>query len=119
MAGAGEHLVKLLSAWNEADEDARAAILDEALSAASFTYDDPDAPAAFEGTGGMAQYLSIIRQSLPDAVLLPLGSPQVSHETALLRARLDRNGEPFAHLVFVGVGGDDGLTRAARFVESE
>ena len=119
MAGAGEHLVTLLSAWNEADEDARAAILDEAVDAASFTYDDPDAPAAFEGVDGMAQYLSIIRQSLPDAVLLPMGSPQVSHGTAMVEARLDRNGVPFARLVFVGVGGADGLTRVARFVEGE
>ncbi|UWQ21652.1 hypothetical protein [Jannaschia sp. W003] len=116
--GAGETLVQLLSAWNEADADARAAILDEAL-AASFLYEDPHAPAPFRGADGMAQYLSIFRQNLPDAVLLPLGSPEVTHGTAMVRARLDRGGEPFAQLRYIGVMGEDGLARVAGFVESE
>ena len=117
-AGAGEMLVRLLSAWNEADADARAEALDEALGA-SFTYEDPHAPAPFSGRDGMEQYLAIFRENLPDAVLLPLGAPQVTHDTAMVRARLDRNGEPFARLVFVGVTDGDRLSRVAGFVESE
>ena len=116
--GAGETLVRLLGAWNEADEDARATILEEAL-AASFTYEDPHAPNAFEGREGMAQYLDIFRQSLPDAALLPMGPPQVTHGTAMVNARLDRDGMPFARLIFVGAMGEDGLSRVTGFVESE
>ena len=116
--GAGEVLVKLLSAWNEADAEARDAILDEALGA-SFTYEDPNAPAPMEGREGMRQYLTIFRDNLPDAVLLPMGSPQVTHGTAMVGARLDRNGEPFARLVFVGASEDGRLSRVTGFVESE
>ena len=116
--GAGELLVKLLSAWNEADADARAAILNEALGA-SFTYEDPHAPDPFEGAEGMSGYLEVFRQNLPDAVLLPIGTPQVTHGTAMTRARIDKNGAPFASLLFVGTGGADGLTRVTGFVESE
>ncbi|KIT17660.1 hypothetical protein [Jannaschia aquimarina] len=119
MAGnAGEMLVKLLTAWNEADADARADILNEALGA-SFIYEDPHAPAPFEGPNGMAEYLTIFRENLPDAMLLPMGSPQVTHGTAIIHARLDRDGTPFARLNFVGSMGEDGLTRVTGFVESE
>ncbi len=111
-------LVTLLSAWNEADADARATILDEAL-AASFLYEDPHAPAPFEGADGMAQYLTIFRTNLPDAMLLPLGTPQVTHGMAKVRARLNRGGEPFAELTFVAQAGDGGLVRVTGFVESE
>jgi ketosteroid isomerase-like protein len=111
-------LLKLLSAWNEADEGARETILDEALGA-SFTYEDPNAPAPMQGKAGMAQYLSIFRQNLPDAVLLPQGAPDVTHNTAMARARIDRNGAPFARLVFVGTVEDGRLTRVTGFVESE
>ena len=117
-AGAGELLVKLLSAWNEADEATRDTILDEALGA-SFIYEDPHAPAPFEGRDGMAEYLTIFRTNLPDAMLLPMGSPSVTHGTALVRARLDRDGTPFAELMFIGQMGEDGLTRVTGFVESE
>ena len=41
-SGAGEALVTLLSAWNEADSDARAAILDEALGAIDALKKTPD-----------------------------------------------------------------------------
>jgi ketosteroid isomerase-like protein len=116
--GAGEILVRLLTAWNEADADARDAILDEALGA-SFTYEDAAAPAPMRGRDGMAQYLTIFRDNLPDAVLLPMGSPQVVHGTAMVRARLDRNGQPFARLVFVGTAEDGRLARLTGFVESE
>ena len=114
----GDLLIKLLQAWNEADPGARETILDEALGA-SFTYCDPNAPAPFEGRDGMAQYLTIFRDNLPDAMLLPTGSPMVSHDTAMSHARLDRNGEPFARLIFVGTADADGLTRLTGFVESE
>ena len=114
--GAGPLLLKLLSAWNEPDGDARARILDEALGA-SFTYEDPDAPAPFEGADGMGQYLDVFLASLPDAAMLPMGSPQVTHGTAMVNVRLDRGGMPFARLVFVGHAGADGLTRVSRFVE--
>jgi ketosteroid isomerase-like protein len=118
MADAGETLVRLLSAWNEADADARAAILDEALGA-SFIYEDPNAPAPMEGKAGMAQYLDVFRQNVTDAVLLPQGSPAVTHGTAMVRARIDRGGSPFARLVFVGSAEDGRLTRVTGFVESE
>ncbi|WGH80051.1 hypothetical protein [Jannaschia ovalis] len=114
----GETLVTLLKAWNEADPGARDTILDEALGA-SFTYCDPNAPAPFEGREGMAQYLSIFRENLPDAVLLVTGAPMVSHDTAMAYARLDRSGEPFARLIFVGTADEGGLTRLTGFVESE
>ncbi|PWJ22116.1 nuclear transport factor 2 family protein [Jannaschia seohaensis] len=113
-----EMLLKLLSAWNEADEGARETILDEAL-AASFTYEDPHAPEPFEGKDGMAGYLSTFLKALPDAVLLPQGAPDVTHGTALARARLDRNGAPFARLIFVGTTENGRLTRVTGFVESE
>ena len=116
--GAGELLLKLLSAWNEADADARAAILDEALGA-SFIYADPHAPEPLDGIDGMASYLAIFRENLPDAVLLPIGAPQVTHDTAMMRARIDKGGAPFADLLFVGTSGDDGLTRVTGFVENE
>jgi hypothetical protein len=115
-ADPGAALLKLLSAWNEADAGARETILDEALGA-SFTYEDPHAPAPMEGRDGMAQYLDVFRTNLPDAVLLPLGAPSVTHRTALCRARIDRNGEPFARLLFVGTADEGGLTRVAGFVE--
>ena len=114
----GETLLTLLSAWNEADAEARTAILDEAL-AVSFTYEDPHAPAPISDTGGMSAYLKIFRDNLPDAVLLPIGTPQVTHGTALVRARIDRSGEPFARLVYVGTLGEGGLAHVAGFVESE
>jgi hypothetical protein len=117
MATSGEMLVRLLSAWNEADEDERDAILAEVLDD-GFRYEDPHAPAPFEGPDGMAQYLSIFRENLPDAVLLPMGSPQVTHSTAMVSARIDRDGEPFARLVFVGAGGEGGLARVTGFVET-
>ncbi|WP_179378271.1 hypothetical protein [Jannaschia marina] len=116
--GAGDLLLKLLTAWNEADAGARETILDEAL-AASFTYEDPHAPAPFAGRDGMAEYLDVFRANLPDAILLPLGAPQVTHGTALARARIDRDGTPFAQILFVGTADDDGLTRVAGFVETE
>ena len=116
---AGAHLTKLLSAWNEGDEGARRAILEEAISIASFTYEDPNAPSPFEGVDGMADYLSTFLKALPDATLLPLGSPAVTHGTAMVRARLDRSGTPFAELRFVGFGDGDGLSRVTGFVESE
>jgi len=116
--GAGELLVQLLSAWNESDPDARATILDEAIGA-SFTYEDPHAPAPFEGRDGMAQFLTVFRDNLPDAMLLPMGSPQVTHGTAMVNARLDRDSIPFARLIFVGSAGEDGLGRVTGFVESE
>ncbi|CUH38877.1 hypothetical protein JSE7799_01595 [Jannaschia seosinensis] len=116
--GAGEMLLKLLSAWNEADAEARVAILNEALGA-SFTYEDPNAPSPFDGADGMADFLTIFRQNLPNAVLLPIGAPQVTHATAMTRARLDRDGTPFAMLTFVGTAGPDGLSRVTGFVESE
>jgi hypothetical protein len=120
MAGAppGDLLLKLLTAWNEAEEDARDAILDEAL-AASFTYEDPHAPEPMTGKDGMAQYLTIFRTNLPDAVLLPQGAPRVTHGTAMAHARIDRGGTPFARLVFVGAAEDGRLTRVTGFVESE
>ena len=118
MARAGELLIETLSAWNEADREARAAILEKALSA-SFVYEDPHAPAPFEGRDGLGEYLTIFLDSLPDAALLPQGSPQVTHDTAMVQARLDRAGTPFARLVFVGVAGEDGLTRLTGFVDSE
>jgi hypothetical protein len=114
----GEALLKLLSAWNEADAGARGTILNEALGA-SFTYEDPHAPEPIEGEDGMAEYLSTFLKALPDVTLLPLGSPSVTHGTAMVRARLDRNGEPFARLVFVGHAEDGRLGRVAGFVESE
>ncbi|MEM8851031.1 MAG: hypothetical protein AAGE03_13480 [Pseudomonadota bacterium] len=117
-ADPGAKLLKLLSAWNEADAGTRDTILDEAL-AASFTYEDPHAPAPFDGKDGMAEYLAIFRKNLPDATLLPLGPPSVTHRTALTRARLDRSGTPFANLLFVGRAQADGLTRLTGFVESE
>ena len=116
--GAGEALLKLLSAWNEADDDARATILEEALGA-SFRYEDPHAPAPFEGREGMGQYLDIFRRNLPDAMLLPMGAPQVTHGTAMVNARLDRDGMPFARLIYVAAMGEDGLSRVTGFVESE
>ena len=118
MNGAGETLLKLLSVWNESDEGARAATLDEALGA-SFVYEDPHAPEPFEGREGMESYLSVFRANLPDAVLLPMGQPRVTHGTAMARARLDRGGAPFADLIFVGTMGEDGLARVAGFVEGE
>ncbi|MGB3553686.1 MAG: hypothetical protein WBA25_03485 [Jannaschia sp.] len=114
----GALLLTLLSAWNEADAGARDEKLDEAL-AASFIYEDPNAPAPFEGRGGMAEYLTIFRRNLPDALLLPLGAPQVTHGTAMTTARIDRDGAPFARMVFVGRARADGLTHVAGFVESE
>ncbi len=117
-ADTGQALLKLLSAWNEADTGARDSILDEAL-AASFTYEDPHAPAPFEGRDGMAEYLNIFRKNLPDAEMIPLGTPSVTHGTALAKARLDRSGAPFAQLIFVGTGGEGGLTRVTGFVEGE
>ena len=114
--GAGERLLKLLSAWNEGDGDARAAILEEAL-AASFTYEDPHAPKPFEGRDGMGDYLDIFLARIPDAELHPLGKPAVTHSTAMVEARLTRDGMPFARLRFVGTGGADGLTRVTGFVE--
>ncbi|WP_299816469.1 hypothetical protein [uncultured Jannaschia sp.] len=114
----GEALLRLLSAWNEADAEARAAILNEAF-AASFTYEDPHAPAPITEAEGMAGYLKVFRDNLPDAVLLPVGTPQVTHRTALVRARIDRAGEPFARLVYVGTLDEDGLVHVAGFVESE
>ena len=111
-------LLKLLSAWNEADADARRAILDEALGA-SFTYEDPNAPEPMTGADGMAQYLDIFRASLPDAVLLPQGAPAVTHGTAMARARIDRGGAPFARVLFVGSVSDGRLDRVTGFVESE
>ena len=116
---AGARLTKLLAAWNEGDEGARRAILEEAVSSASFTYEDPHAPSPYEGVDGMADYLSTFLKALPDATLLPLGSPAVTHGTAMVRARLDRNGEPFAELRFVGSVDGEGLTRVTGFVESE
>jgi hypothetical protein len=118
MATAGEMLVRLLSGWNEADAEARASILSEVLSD-GFRYEDPHAPEPFEGAEGMAQYLGVFRENLPDAVLLPMGSPQVTHDTAMILARLDRGGEPFARLRFVGAAGEGGLARVTGFVESE
>ncbi|MEM8823219.1 MAG: nuclear transport factor 2 family protein [Pseudomonadota bacterium] len=117
-ADPGQVLLKLLSAWNEADAEARDHILDEAL-AASFTYEDPHAPAPFQGKDGMAEYLTIFRTNLPDAVVLPLGAPSITHNTALARARLDRNGEPFASLIFIGTLDGGGLSRVTGFVEEE
>lgn len=118
-ADAGEMLVRLLSAWSEADSGARDAIIDEALGA-SFTYEDPNAPAPMRGREGMAQYLTIFRDNLPDAELQPMGAPQVTHGTAMVHARLDRNGVPFARLIFVGMTGEDGrLSHVTGFVESE
>ena len=115
---AGALLTKLLSAWNEADEGARRAILEEALAASS-TYLDPNAPEPIEGVDGMAGFLEVFRRSLPDAVLLPQGSPMVSHGSAMMHARLDRGGEPFARLIFVGWAEGDGLSRVTGFVEGE
>ncbi|MCK0168121.1 hypothetical protein MWU52_11205 [Jannaschia sp. S6380] len=117
-ASPGEMLLKLLSAWNEADPGARDTILDEAL-AASFTYEDPHAPDPIQGAQGLAGFLTIFRKNLPDAILLPQGAPRVTHDTAMVAARLDRSGTPFARLVFVGSAGSDGLTRVTGFVESE
>ena len=117
-ASPGDLLLKLLTAWNAADAEARDTILDEAL-AASFTYEDPNAPAPMEGKTGMADYLDVFRRNLPDAMLLPSGAPMVTHSTAMAHARLDRGGEPFARLVFVGHAGPDGLTRVTGFVEAE
>ncbi|MDB2407104.1 hypothetical protein N9W17_01050 [Jannaschia sp.] len=114
----GEALLTLLSAWNEADAGSRETILDEAL-AASFTYEDPNAPAPMEGAAGMAQYLDVFRRNLPDAELLPQGAPDVTHGTAMVRARIDRDGMPFARLVFVGTAEGGRLTRVTGFVESE
>jgi hypothetical protein len=115
-ARAGELLLKLMSAWNEADADARDAILEEALGA-SFLYEDPNAPAPFEGRAGMAQYLDIFLDRIPDAELQVMGAPRVTHSTAIAEGRLDRDGRPFARLTFVGVAGEDGLARVAGFVE--
>ncbi|TFL19402.1 nuclear transport factor 2 family protein [Jannaschia formosa] len=114
----GETLLKLLSAWNEADAGSRETILDEAL-AASFTYEDPNAPAPLDGRDGMAEYLTTFLKALPDVVLLPQGAPQVTHGTAMVHARLDRDGAPFARLIFVGHAEDGRLTRVTGFVESE
>ena len=114
---AGETLTRLLTAWNEADAETRDEILDEALGA-SFTYEDPHAPDPFEGKDGMARYLEIFHTNLPDAELLPMGAPQVTHGTALVHTRLDRDGMPFARIVFVGTMGEGGLARVAGFVES-
>ena len=114
----GEALLTLLSAWNEADAGARDTILDEAL-AASFTYEDPNAPEPIAGKDGMAGYLATFLAALPDVVLLPQGAPSVTHATAMARARLDRNGAPFARLVFVGTAEAGRLTRVTGFVESE
>ncbi|MBM2575790.1 hypothetical protein JQC91_05675 [Jannaschia sp. Os4] len=116
---AGALLTKLLSAWNESDEGARRAILEEAASASSFTYEDPHAPSPFDGVEGMAEFLDTFLKALPDATLLPLGSPAVTHGTAMVRARLDRAGAPFAELRFVGSADEGGLTRVTGFVESE
>jgi hypothetical protein len=118
MTTPGEMLVRLLSAWNEADAEERTAILSDVL-APGFRYEDPHAPQPFEGADGMAQYLSIFRENLPDAVLLPLGSPQVTHDTAMVSARIDRGGEAFARLVFVAAADEGGLCRVTGFVESE
>ncbi len=115
---AGAALVKLLSAWNEADSDASMAILDEALGA-SFIYEDPHAPAPFNGKDGMGEYLDIFLARLPDATLSPMTAPAVTHGTAMVNARLDRNGIPFARLIFVAQMGQDGLSRVTGFVESE
>jgi hypothetical protein len=114
----GETLLKLLSAWNEAEPGVRDTILDEAL-AASFTYEDPNAPAPMQGAKGMAQYIEVFRTNLPDAVLLPQGAPEVTHGTAMVRARIDRGGSPFARLIFVGSTEGGRLTRVTGFVESE
>lgn len=113
----GDLLLKLLSAWNEADAGERDSILNEAVSA-SFTYEDPHAPAPFKGAEGMAQYLTIVRRNLPDAELNAMAAPQVTHGTAMVTARLDRNGHRFARLVFVGHAEDGALTRVTGFVES-
>jgi hypothetical protein len=120
MAGGdpGAFLLKLLSAWNEADAGARDAILDEALGA-SFLYEDPHAPAPIEGRDGMAGYLAIFRSNLPDVTLQPLGRPSVTHGTAIVRARLDRDGAPFARLLFVGTVAAGGLSRVTGFEEVE
>ena len=119
MARAGERLVTLLSAWNEADADARAAILDGAASPASFTYDDGSTGRAFDGTAALGAFLEAFRGSLPDATLLPIGSPASTDRSAMVRARLDRSGETFAQLQYFAVADDDGLTHVAGFVESE
>ncbi|PRY93329.1 hypothetical protein BCF33_2196 [Hasllibacter halocynthiae] len=116
MAGAGDALLKLLSAWNEADGEARATILEEALAASS-VYEDPNAPKPFEGPAGMAEYLDIFLARIPDAELHPMGRPAVTHSTAMVEARLDRDGMPFARLRFVGTMGEDGLARVTGFVE--
>lgn len=114
--GAGEGLLKLLTAWNEADGAARAAILEEAL-AASFVYEDPNAPKPFEGPEGMGEFLDVFLARIPDAELHPMGKPAVTHSTAMVEARLDRDGMPFARLRFVATGGEGGLTRVTGFVE--
>ena len=118
MGDAGEALLRLLGAWNEGEASARDAILDETLGE-GFRYEDPHAPAPFEGRDGMAEYLGVFRDSLPDATLLPQGRAQVTHGTAMARARIDRAGTPFARLVFVGATDGDRLVRVAGFVESE
>ncbi|UWQ18688.1 hypothetical protein [Jannaschia sp. M317] len=118
MTSPGDLLLTLLSAWNEADAGARDTLLDEAL-AASFTYEDPHAPEPFVGAKGMGQYLTIFRRNLPDASLHPMAAPRVTHGTALVEARLDRNGLKFARLLFVGHAKDGVLTRVTGFVESE
>ncbi|GIT91255.1 hypothetical protein JANAI62_17110 [Jannaschia pagri] len=117
-ASPGKLLLTLLRAWNEPDSGARDTILDEAV-AASFLYEDPHAPAPFEGRDGMAQYLSIFRQNLPDAELHPVEAPKVTHGTALVSARLDRSGRKFARLIFIGQADAGALTRVTGFVESE
>ncbi|SFJ38267.1 hypothetical protein [Jannaschia pohangensis] len=117
-ADPGRLLLRLLSAWNETDAGVRGETLDEALGA-SFTYEDPHAPAPFDGASGMEEYLNVFRANLPDAILLPLGAPDVTHRTARITARIDRAGAPFATVTFIGTAGDDGLTRVTGFVESQ
>ena len=116
--GAGAALLTFLSAWNEADAEARRATLEEALAASS-SYLDPNAPEPLEGPDGVAGFLDVFRRSLPDAVLVPQGTPLESHGSALIHARIDRAGAAFARLVFVGQMGADGLVRVTGFVEGE
>ncbi|CTQ33384.1 hypothetical protein [Jannaschia rubra] len=117
-ADPGETLLDMLKAWNEADSGVRDDILTGATGP-SFTYRDPHAPGPIAGAEGMADYLTIFRQNLPDAVLVPGGRPKVTHDTAMVYARLDRDGEPFARLIFVGTAKDGKLTDLSAFMESE
>ena len=80
----------LLSAWNEPDADARAAIVAETASERVY-YADPHLPTPTTSADGLLSFLATFRERVPDAELVVDGEPDVHHGHARVRFTLLRS----------------------------